>query len=263
MIEEVLQEKEISNLRQSLSNASKLTFEHFTTLKKLYHKLELNEVQRNEWQYKNQLEILQKNYLASKQSNEEKTDFLKIQYKQIDNRIISAEQKLTHGIPEDLELMEKLIAEQESIVADQEKLNAAEKELSESIRENDIEYGREIQKLEQLRNNRLPKADGFIAYQQEIEIKEKAIEMQSKIISIVAVLLLPLLIDITMSGFIKTATRSNHSIFGHYIFLIALLLSLFFLAEPIRNRIAAYLSKPYILGSLGRLSTLLAEINRR
>jgi hypothetical protein len=176
------------------------------------------------------------------------------------------QQKLRHGIPEDLLVMDKIIAEQESIVEDQEKLNNAESFIVEQVRKIDIEHGKDLQKLEQQQGNRsIPFKSRFSAFNEQIKNAEKRITLKVSAFSLIAIIGIPLVID-TVFGLIglpALSKNTNNLVFTHYMFLISLILVELFLAEKIRSRISRMLSISYLKDSLSALSSLLAENKRQ
>lgn len=261
-----LSETDLEAYRNDLSNPEKSTDELFNKLNGLYQRFANNEQLLADFVYISALSSLESSYASKKEHFNKEIAELKTQFKQLDNRIIAAEQKLRHGIPEDLLVMDKIIAEQESIVEDQEKLNNAETHIVEQVRKIDIEHGKALQKLEQQQNNReIPFKGKFPAISEQIKDAEKAISLKVRGLSLLAIIGIPLIIDLFFGiiGFPTFSKSSNNIIFNHYIFLISLILIELFLADKIRNRISQMLSISYLKESLNTLSNLLTENNRQ
>jgi predicted nucleic acid-binding Zn-ribbon protein len=261
-----LSETDLEAYRTDLSNPEKSTGELFITLNGLYQRFASNEQLLTNFEYASELNSLENNYTSKKEQYTREIVELKRQFKQLDNRIVAAEQKLRHGIPEDLLVMDKIIAEQESIVEDQEKLNNAESFIVEQVRKIDIEHGKDLQKLEQQQGNRsIPFKSRFSAFNEQIKNAEKRITLKVSAFSLIAIIGIPLVID-TVFGLIglpALSKNTNNLVFTHYMFLISLILVELFLAEKIRSRISRMLSISYLKDSLSALSSLLAENKRQ
>jgi predicted nucleic acid-binding Zn-ribbon protein len=261
-----LSETDLEAYRTDLSNPEKSTGELFITLNGLYQRFASNEQLLTNFEYASELNSLENNYTSKKEQYTREIVELKRQFKQLDNRIVAAEQKLRHGIPEDLLVMDKIIAEQESIVEDQEKLNNAESFIVEQVRKIDIEHGKDLQKLEQQQGNRsIPFKSRFSAFNEQIKNAEKRITLKVGAFSLIAIIGIPLVID-TVFGLIglpALSKNTNNLVFTHYMFLISLILVELFLAEKIRSRISRMLSISYLKDSLSALSSLLAENKRQ
>ncbi|NII83565.1 MULTISPECIES: hypothetical protein [unclassified Pedobacter] len=261
-----LSEKDLEAYRNDLSKPEKSTGELFIKLNGLYQRFASNEQLLADFEYVSALTSLENSYASKKEHFNKEIIELKRQFKQLDNRIVAAEQKLRHGIPEDLLVMDKIIAEQESIVEDQEKLNNAETHIVEQVRKIDIEHGKELQKLEQQQNNReIPFKSKFSAFNQQIKNAEKEITLKVSGFSLLAIIGIPLIIDLFfgMIGLPTFAKNTNNIIFNHYIFLISLILVELFFADKIRNRISRILSISYLKDSLNTLGNLLTENERQ
>jgi len=257
-----LSETDLEAYRNDLSNPEKSTGTLFITLTGLYQRFAGNEQLLANFEYASELHSLENNYASKKEYYNKEIAELKRQFKQLDNRIIAAEQKLRHGIPDDLMVMDKIIAEQESIVEDQEKLNNAESSIVEQVRIIDIAYGKDLQKLEQQQSNRnTPLSSKFSAFNEQIKQAEKRITLKASAISIIAIIGIPLIIDMSLVslGLPALSKNTNNLIFTHYTFLITLILVELFLAEKIRSRISRMLSISYLKDSLGTLQNLLLD----
>lgn len=257
-----LSEKTLQSHIKALSTPGKSVTEIFSSLRYLYNTFQVNEELLSRFEYSAGLIAMERDYALKKEHWNNEHNQLKIQFKQLDNRIISAEQKLSRGIPEDLAVMDKLIAEQEAIVSDQEKLNAAEAELIEHVRSIDVEHGKALQKFEQQKDNRvLPLKSRFTAYRDQINAAEKSISFKQGLLAVLPIVGIPLIIDfftnlIGISSFGKTA---HHPVLNHIIFFIALLTTEIFLADKIRYRIAHFLAFKYADQSIKTLSDLFHE----
>ncbi|MFC1224039.1 hypothetical protein ACFE6N_09535 [Pedobacter sp. BG31] len=262
----LLSETDLEIYRNDLSNPEKSTDELFNRLNGLYQRFATNEQLLTDFEYISALNSLESSYTSKKEHFNKEIAELKKQFKQLDNRIVAAEQKLRHGIPEDLLVMDKIIAEQESIIADQEKLNNAETHIVEEVRKIDIEHGKALQKLEeQERNRETPLKGKFSAFKEQIEIAEKGITLKVRSLSLLAIIGIPLIIDLFfgLAGSPTFSKSSNNIIFNHYIFIICLILIELFLADKIRNRISYVLSITYLKDSLKTLDNLLIENKRK
>ena len=257
-----LSETDLEAYRNDLSNPEKSTGALFITLTGLYQRFSGNEQLLANFEYASELQSLENSYASKKDHYNKEIAELKRQFKQLDNRIIAAEQKLRHGIPDDLMVMDKIIAEQESIVEDQEKLNNAESYIVEQVRIIDIAHGKDLQKLEQQQNNRnIPLNGKFSAFNEQLKQAEKRITLKASAISIIAIVGIPLIIDMSLVslGLPALSENTNNLISTHYIFLISLILVELFLAEKIRSRISRVLSISYLKDSLGTLQNLLLD----
>ncbi|MGN8059980.1 hypothetical protein ACTJKN_27120 [Pedobacter sp. 22163] len=257
-----LSETDLEAYRNDLSNPEKSTGALFITLTGLYQRFAGNEQLLANFEYASELHSLENSYASKKEHYNKEIAELKRQFKQLDNRIIAAEQKLRHGIPDDLMVMDKIIAEQESIVEDQEKLNNAESYIVEQVRIIDIAHGKDLQKLEQQQSNRnTPLNSKFSAFNEQIKQAEKSIALKASAISVIAIIGIPLIIDMVMVwlGLPALSKNTNNLIFTHYIFLITLILVELFLAEKIRSRISQMLSISYLKDSLATLQNLLLD----
>ncbi|MDQ0965037.1 putative nucleic acid-binding Zn-ribbon protein [Flavobacterium sp. W4I14] len=261
-----LSETDLEAYRNDLSNPEKSTGALFITLTGLYQRFAGNEQLLANFEYASELQSLENSYTSKKEHYNKEIAELKRQFKQLDNRIIAAEQKLRHGIPDDLMVMDKIIAEQESIVEDQEKLNNAESYIVEQVRIIDIAHGKDLQKLEQQQSNRnTPLNNKFSAFNEQIKQAEKSITLKASAISVIAIIGIPLIIDICLVslGLPALNKNTNNLIFTHYIFLITLILVELFLAEKIRSMISRMLSISYLKDSLDTLQNLLLDNKRR
>lgn len=257
-----LSETDLEAYRTDLSNPEKSTGELFIKLNGLYQRFAGNEQLLADFEYVSALNSLENNYSSKKEQFNKEIIELKRQFKQLDNRIVAAEQKLRHGIPEDLMVMDKIIAEQEAIVEDQEKLNKAESNIVEQVRKIDIAHGKDLQKLEQQQNNReVPFKSKFSAFNEQLNNAEKQIKFKVSAFSLIAIIGIPLIIDLffTKVGLPAFAKNTNNIIFNHYLFLISLILVELFLADKIRNRISRMLSISYLKDSLATLDNLFNE----
>jgi len=257
-----LSETDLEAYRTDLSNSEKSTGELFITLNALYQRFAGNEQLLANFEYASALNSLEDSYASKKEHYTKEITELKRQFKQLDNRIIAAEQKLRHGIPEDLMVMDKIIAEQESIVEDQEKLNNAESFIVEQVRKIDIEHGKDLQKLEQQQNNRSsPFESKFSAFNEQVKLAEKRITLKAGALSLIAIIGIPLVIDAIFGliGLPALGKNPHNLVLTHYMFLISLILVELFLADKIKSRISRMFSISYLKDSLSTLQNLLSE----
>ena len=258
-----LSNAEVKNYKSSLLKDEYSLAEHFKNLKALYSSFLLNEKQLYEFEYQIELERTRQDYLDEKQQSKSEADDLRLQFKQLDNRIIAAEQKLIRGLPDDLELMEKLIAEQESIVADQQKLNDADKELTERITTTDIAHGKALEKIEQAKRNRLPALlSRFEAYHQEIDRHERAVKLKVRLAYLIPLLVIPTVLDylaVKAGLSIASLNNKNYGILGHYIFFISLIIIQLFAGEKLMRYLSKFFSHSYLQSSVRNLENLLRK----
>jgi len=259
-----ISEADLQSFKDDLSQSNKSAAELFSTLKNLKNGFKTNEDELVKLKYNSAKKRLENDYLLKKEHWDAEIQELKKQFKQLDNRIVAAEQKLKNGIPEDLNIMEKLIAEQESIVEDQEKLNIAETELIAHVRNIDIEYGKEQEKLNQLNTPVDSNYNGSIEDESPIDIAEKRIKFRVSIISLVPILIIALLADLfgKAIGLQQTNNVNHQLISGHYFFFIALILTELFLADKIKTRISRLLSVRYLQASFTELQQLFNKNNK-
>jgi len=257
-----LSNAEVKNYKSSLLKDEYSLAEHFKNLKALYSSFLLNEKQLYEFEYQIELERTRQDYLDEKQQSKSEADDLRLQFKQLDNRIIAAEQKLIRGLPDDLELMEKLIAEQESIVADQQKLNDADKELTGRITSTDIAHGKALEKIEQAKRNRLPALlSRFEAYHQEIDRHERAVKLKVRLAYLIPLLVIPTVLDYlsVKAGLSLTLDNKNYGILRHYIFFISLITIQLFAGEKLTRYLSKFFSHSYLQSSVMNLENLLRK----
>ncbi|MFC3563197.1 hypothetical protein [Pedobacter jamesrossensis] len=264
-----ISETDLQAYKNDLSDTEKSATELFSNLKKLKNRFKLNEAEFIRFKYILAKKRLENDYLLKKEHWDSEISELKKQFKQLDNRIIAAEQKLKHGIPEDLLIMEKLITEQEAIVSDQEKLNLAEAELIAHVRNIDIEYGKEQEKLSQLNTQKSINNNNEITpVELSIDKAEKEIRLKSTFVAVIPILIIPLLADFlgSLIGLQKAIKPGHQIIIGHYLFFIALILTEIFLADKIRIRISRLFAVHYLKDSFLKLQQSFndnkAEISR-
>jgi hypothetical protein len=164
------------------------------------------------------------------------------------------------GIPDDLLIIEKMIAEQELIVADQEKLNQAEAALISHVREIDIEFGKQQEKLNQRSQPKTESLTNITEKLNELRTAEQKTKLKANLIALLPILGIPLLFDYLTKNFGLLSTQPTHSLItGHFIFLIVLILIEIFLADKIRKKIAVYLASGYLKAQLKQLKQYAAE----
>lgn len=250
-----ISEADLQSFKNNLSESEKSAAELFSTLKNLKKGFKNNEDELINLKYFSAKRRLENDYLLKKEHWDAEIQDLKKQFKQLDNRIIAAEQKLKNGIPEDLQIMEKLITEQESIVADQEKLNTIELELIAHVRNIDIEYGKEQEKLSQLNTSSYSNNDNkIIDNESPLDKVEKNIKLKVNLISLIPILIIPFLADLLGKSIgLQQAGKTEHLITGHYFFFITLILTEIFLVDKIRTRISRLLAVQYLKTSFSEL----------
>ncbi|RZK19453.1 MAG: hypothetical protein EOO43_11735 [Flavobacterium sp.] len=257
-----LTELDLQNYNHTLSKKDISPDEQFNTLKSMYSRFATNEENLIRLEYALDLKRTEEDYFEQRKICEERLNELKTQYKQIENRITAAEQKLTRGIPDDLELMDKMIAEQESIVSEQEKLNNAETMLIKEFSAIDITYGKALEKLEQMLNNRIsPLFNKFNVYIQNLENSRQRIKLKSDIIYLLPLIGLPLIADLSISGIFGTAgsIAKGHNILNHYVFFIVLIGFQVFLAERVKKLISELLAPFQLQKSFNELEKLFRQ----
>lgn len=256
-----LSEADLLQFEDQLADQEKSVHENFTKLIQLYQRFELNEQALHKFEHKASAMRIQSDYELKKTHWDGELAELKKQFKLLDNRIIAAEQKMSRGIPDDLLIMEKMIAEQELIVADQEKLNQAESALISHVREIDIEYGKQQEKLNQQRSQ--PKTDSLTNITEkldELRAAEQKTKLKANLIALLPILGIPLLLDYLTKNFGLLSTQPTHSLItGHFIFLIVLIFVEIFLADKIRKKVAVYLASGYLKAQLKHLKQYAAE----
>ncbi|WP_231463666.1 MULTISPECIES: hypothetical protein [unclassified Pedobacter] len=255
----LLSEKDITRYQELISDKKTSINILFTELIELYNKLEVNENALK--QFENQAEIIRikKDYDLKKEHWDSELLELKKQYRQLDNRIIAAEQKMARGIPDDLMIMEKLIAEQEAIVADQEKLNQAENELISHVREIDIEYGKQQEKINQ--RNVFVKADAGDKngnLREKIKSAEQKIIYATKLVATILTLIIPVILDYFTKS-ISLSLKPHSVLSNHYIFLISFILTEVFLGEKIRQYVSNIFASKYLKNDFEHLKSLFSK----
>jgi len=257
-----LTESDLNAYLTELSYSTLCSRGNLRELSDMYSRFGLNEQNLINFEYHVENSRIENDYIQEKERCQRAFDDLKQQYKQIDNRIISVEQKLSRGIPEDLQLIDKLIAEQEAIVQEQENLNAAESELKKHITSVDITYGKTGEKLRQNRIARLaPIKSRFEQFTAMINKNDQKIKSKTNIFALFVVIGVPLLLEFVAGGIrIPTiaSADTNHGAPAHYLFISSLLLMELFFAERVRNRIYAFFAIRYATTSLDELAKLLA-----
>jgi len=259
MSENPLTELDLQSFSHSLSKKDRSADEQFDILKSMYSRFAINEENLIRLEYTLDLKRTEDDYFEQRKICEERLNELKTQYKQIENRITAAEQKLTRGIPDDLELMDKLIAEQESIVSEQEKLNIAETALIKEFSAIDITYGKALEKLDQMLNNRIsPLLNKCKVYLESIESSKQQIKLKADIIYLLPLIGLPVIADFAISGIFGSSVLSakSHSILNHYIFFFVLIGFQVFLADKVKKFISEQLSPFQLRKSFDELERL-------
>lgn len=258
-----LSEKDLALFERLITDRKNTTGFLFAELIELYNKQEINNIALKQFESQAEIIRIKKDYELKKAHWDGELLELKKQYRQLDNRIIAAEQKMARGIPDDLLIMEKLIAEQEAIVSDQEKLNQAESELINHVREIDIEYGKQQEKINQRSTISKPLADDDLSAQVKIKTAEKKIVYATKVVSVLSILLIPILLDYLTPGLSSSNKASRSLLSGHYIFVISLILTEVFLGEKIRQFISNFFAARYLQKDFAQLKTLYNDTNSK
>ncbi|ETZ23099.1 hypothetical protein [Pedobacter sp. V48] len=258
-----LTESDLKAYLDKLSKPSLFSNESLGQLSLMYSRFRMNELGRINLEYDADSRRVEQDYIEEKKRCQYKLDELKRQYKQIDNRIISVEQKLSRGIPEDLALIDKLIAEQEAIVQEQEYLNAAKSALKAQVTNVDITYGKTCEKLSQNRIAReMPIPSRFEQYAMGIKKADQKIRIKTSLFALILIIGVPLMLEFVAYKTkipITTTGAVVHGVLVHYLFLVALILTELFLAERIRNKIYAFFGIRYAVTSGNALLKLLSE----
>ncbi|MGM9475561.1 hypothetical protein ACS5PU_03985 [Pedobacter sp. GSP4] len=256
-----LSEADLIVFEDQLANKDKSIQEHFSVLTNLYQRFELNEQALGKFEHLASAQRIKNDYELKKSHWDGELAELKKQFKLLDNRIVAAEQKLSRGIPDDLLIMEKLITEQELIVADQEKLNQAEAALISHVREIDIEYGKQQEKLNQQKaqNGTSEKID-VKAKISQIKATEKKLKLKVNLFTLLPILGIPLIIDYLTSSIGILSTKQGHSLLtGHLFFLVTLILIELFLGDKIRKFVSFYFASSYLKTQLNLLQQYTSE----
>lgn len=258
-----LTESDLKAYLDKLSTPSLFSNDSLAQLSHMYSRFRMNEEGLIDLEYNVGSRRVEQDYIEEKKRCQYKLEELKRQYKQIDNRIISVEQKLSRGIPEDLVLIDKLIAEQEAIVQDQEHLKAAESALKAQVTNVDITYGKTCEKLSQNRIARqTPIPSRFEQYAMVIKKTGQKIRMKTKIFTLILIIGIPFMLEFVAYKTKIPTTASGavvHGAWVHYLFLVSFILTELFLAERIRNKIYAFFGARYARKSGYALLNLLSE----
>ena len=218
-------------------------------LKVLYSRFKENEKNLIDLKYGLQRRQITEQYRTQKQLHQNKLTALKAQYKLIDERIYTVEQQLDQGIPDDLSLMDQLIAEQESIIGLQEKLGKQEAQILEEISQVDVAYGKTNEQLDQQRKaQHNPLTQRFNAYSDRLTEAGKKIRLKVRIYALLPILGLPVIIELIagIAGVsLSSSTSESHLAIFHPIFFISLILTEIFVAERARNSIYTFLAQQY------------------
>ena len=256
-----LSEADLLLFEDQLADKEKSVHENFSKLINLYQCFELNEQTLSKFEHLASAMRIKNDYELKKAHWDGELAELKKQFKLLDNRITAAEQKMSRGIPDDLLIMEKMIAEQELIVADQEKLNQAETALISHVREIDIEYGKQQEKLKQqsIQSGTATKTD-IPAKLIELQLAEKNAKLKANLGALLVILGIPLLFDYLTKDFGLLNSKPTHSLItGHFIFLIVLILVEIFLADKIRKTVSTFFVAGYLKTQLNQLKQYYGE----
>jgi predicted nucleic acid-binding Zn-ribbon protein len=258
-----LTESDLKSYLDKLSDSSSFSSVTLTELSFMYTRFKSNEQNLIALKYGLDRIRIENEYLEKKKQSQNKLADLKKQYKQVDNRITSVEQKLSRGIPEDMDIVEKLITEQEAIVQEQQKLNAAESALAAQVSNIDIAYGKARERLMQNRTSSLaPLPSKFEAYAVKLDKTDQQLKTRTSMYAIIPLIGIPLLLEFLLGKIgipLIISTKISHSAAMHYLFFAGLILTEFFLAGRIRNMIYGFSGIRHTKASAAELSRLLSE----
>ena len=262
-----LTESDLKTYQDKLTHPSTSRSGILTELRVLYERYQVNEKNLIDLESNQEMMRIEKEYLAEKQRFNIRISELKILYKQIDNRIASVEQKLSRGIPEDLNIIDKLIAEQEAIIVEQEKLNAEEAFLTQQVSTIDVTYGKAREKLEQ---KWMAKQAALKPKFEEFSLKlialSKKIKTKVNALVLIPVLGVPLLIELIASIIgvpISLSSGKSPNAAFHYLFISTLVLTEIFLAERIRNVIYSFFAVRSAKSYADELSTMYQQHSKQ
>jgi len=255
-----LSPKDLSNYDKQLVQLSS-TKDKFELIREIYKRVSVNETELEKLEFAVNLLQVQGNYDLQKEALRKQHQKLKDIRQTIDDRILVVEQKLYLGIPEDLDEMERLITEQEAIVADQEKLNDDELSLLESMSQIDVAFGKQLAEIDQSRSNRdLPLKAKLERQLLQVEETEKKIQLQSKLYSLLPILIIPIILDYLAYRLGLNGTKQI--IFSHYIFLVSFLGIQIFLADTIIQKTGNYLANKQAELFLKQISDELSHLDK-
>lgn len=230
-------------------------------LKDLYLRFQQNEQNLVDFKYGLELALMENEYRKEKQGFQTKLVELKTKYKLVDERIAHVESQLSQGIPEDLDLMDQLIAEQESIIKDQEKLNLHETAITQQISNTDVGYGKTREQLKQKHlSQRSPLVTRFNAYINELTKTGSTIRKKARLYALIPILGIPTGIEllagiagISLSG----SSTAQHLAIFHPAFSISLIFVEIFLAERSRNTLYSFFALRFARDASTELMSLL------
>ncbi|MDQ1139352.1 hypothetical protein [Pedobacter agri] len=255
-----LSSKDLQTYQKRLTQLAH-TEDSFAVIKELHQRLTVNEAELKKLEFAVNLLQIQGNHDLQKDAVKKEHQKLKDIRQTIDDRILIVEQKLYLGIPDDLDEMEQLIAEQEAIVADQEKLNEDELSLLEKMSQIDVAFGKQLAEIDQSRSNReLPLNAKLESALQQVEAAQKQTELRSKMLSFLPILLVPIILDCI--AYKIGINGSNPLIFSHYIFLISLIVIQIFFADQIRIKIFSFLAVKQCDLFFKQISDSLSELEK-
>lgn len=245
---------QIANYRQEVIEKQSSTGVRFSALRRLIQQYTVDIDDLTVMTHGTSLIGAEREYDGLKEACKAQHQKLKQAQRQLDERTLAIEQKLYLGLPDDLNEVDKIIAEQESILADQEKINQLEEELLERMRKIDIDYGKKLAVIEQTSTeNGAPKKKQQEVLSSKVDAEEQKVIKKTKVFSLVPVILIPIVLDVLAVQVGIQKSGDNHFIFGHYFFLLSFLLIEIFFANRIRNQIAERLSKQSCLVLLAQL----------
>lgn len=238
-----LSSQDFSKYQEAISTSTNAK-KSFSAITELYTRLAINEEELEALQFAAALSNIQTQHDLEKDGFRNEHANLKSIRKAIDDRILTVEQKLYLGLPDDLAEMDRLIAEQEAIVADQEELNENELALMEKMSQSDISYGKKLAALDQSKSNRdLPLKAKLERQLLQVAAAEKQNTSRTGMFSIVVMLVLPIVLDYIAFLIGLNGKGDTRLIFSHYVFLISLIVIQIFFADQIKQQISNFLAK--------------------
>ncbi|MFD2287404.1 hypothetical protein GJU39_07535 [Pedobacter petrophilus] len=257
-----LSSQNFSEYQEALS-ASTSAKKSFSSITELYVRLAVNEEELEALQFAAALSEIQAQHDLEKDGFRNEHSTLKSVRKAIDDRILTVEQKLYLGLPDDLAEMDRLIAEQEAIVADQEELNENELALMEKMSRSDISYGKKLAALDQSKSNRdLPLKAKLERQLLQVAAAEKQNTSRTGIFSMVIMLLVPIVLDYIAFLLGLNGKGNTRLIFSHFVFLISLIVIQVFFTDQIKQKISNFLAKTQCEVFLKEISESLDTIEK-
>ncbi|MEJ2880593.1 hypothetical protein [Pedobacter sp. GR22-6] len=260
----VLTESDLKAYQDKLMNPASPRSGILSDLKNLYLRFQQNEQNLADFKYGLEIVHLENEYRKEKQGFQSRLAELKTKYKLVDERIAHVELQLYQGIPEDLDLMDQLITEQESIIKDQEKLNLHEATITQQISQTDISYGKNREQLKQKHLNQLsPLASRFNVYINALSKAGTKIRKKARLYALIPILGIPTGIEL-LAGIagvpLSGSSTAHHLAIFHPVFFISLVFVEIFLAERSRNTLYSFFALRFAKDASTELMNLL-QIN--